>query len=88
MRAMWTFFAWIVLLCGAGLCYPRRPRVAGVLFLATGVLSIVLTLTQNSGNGLIAIPGVFWIGLGVWYLVKYRDPDVRKEHIDYWTAKA
>ena len=88
MRRMWTFFLWIVLLCGAGLCYPRRPRTAGGLFIATGILAVVLTLTQNHGNGLIAIPGAFWIALGVWYLLKYRNPDVRAKHVEYWTAKA
>jgi hypothetical protein len=88
MRRMWTFFLWIVLLCGAGLCYPRRPRTAGGLFIATGVLAIVLTLTNNNGNGLITGPAVFWIVLGVWYLVKYRSPDARAKHVEYWTAKA
>ena len=105
---MWTFFLWIVLVCGAGLCYPRRPRTAGGLFIATGILAIVLTLTKNYGNGVIAVPGAlwigrgtpgafwialavpgaFWIGLGTWYLVKYRNPEVRARHVEYWTAKA
>jgi hypothetical protein len=61
---------------------------AGVLFVATGILAIFLALTRNQGNGSIAIPGAFWIGLGVWYLVKYRKPDVRAKHVEYWTAKA
>jgi hypothetical protein len=64
------------------------PRTAGSLFVATGIVAIVLTLTRNQGNALIAFPGVFWIGLGIWYLVKFRSPDVRAKHIEYWTAKA
>jgi hypothetical protein len=85
---MWTFFLWIVLLGGAGLSYPRRPRTAGCLFIATGILALVLTVTGKNGNGLITIPAVFWIALGTWYLVKYRNPDARAKHVEYWTAKA
>ena len=85
---MWTFFLWLVLLTAASLCYPRRPRTAGALFIVLGFLSIVLIFTHNPGNGLVAVPGAFWIGLGAWYLVKYRNPDVRAKHVEYWTAKA
>ena len=85
---MWPSFLWIVLLAVAGLCYPRRPRTAGALFLALGALSILMQFTHNAGNGLAALAGVFWIGLGVWYVVKFRNPDVRAKHVEYWTAKA
>lgn len=86
--AMWTFVLWLTLLTAAGLCYPRRPRTAGALFIALGVLSGVLSFVHNSGNALVAFSGVFWIGLGASYLLKYRHPDVRAKHVEYWTAKA
>jgi len=28
------------------------------------------------------------IGIGTWYFIKYRNPDVRAKHVEYWTAKA
>jgi hypothetical protein len=33
------------------------------------------------------IPGAFWIALGMWYLVKFRNPDARSKHVEYFTAK-
>jgi hypothetical protein len=88
IRAVLMFLLWIALLTAAGLCYPRWPRTSAVLFLVLGVLSVVLIFLGNSGNGLIVGPGLFWIGLGVWYLVKFRSPDARAKHVEYWTAKA
>ena len=38
-----------------------------------------MQFTHNAGNGLAALAGVFWIGLGVWYVVKVRNPDVRAQ---------
>jgi len=40
------FAVWLALLAAAGLCFPRRPRLAGRLFIALGVLSIVLRLAS------------------------------------------
>ena len=85
---MWTLLLWFALLTAAGLCHPRRPRTSGALFIILGALSVALTLEQKSGNSLGALGGVFWIGLGAWYLVKYHNPNVRAKHIEYWTAKA
>ena len=85
---MWTFFLWIVLVCGAGLCYPRRPRTAGSLFIMAGALAILLTLARSQAISLMVLPGIFWIGLGAWYLMKFRNPEIRAKHVHYWTAKA
>jgi hypothetical protein len=85
---MWPFLLWIAILAVAGLIYPRRPRTTAALFVVLGVLSIVLVFTHNQGNNLGGAAGVFWIGLGIWYLVKYRTPDARAKHIEYWTEKA
>ena len=86
---MWPFLAWLALMAAAGLCYPRRPRTAGALFIALGLLSTTLVLVFNHGSLLASLgAGVFWIGLGASYLVKYRRPDARAKHVEYWTAKA
>ena len=84
---MWTGLLWIAILAVAGLIYPRRPHITAALFVVLGALSIILAFTHNSENNLGAVAGAFWIGLGVWYLVKYRTPDARAKHVEYWTAK-
>ena len=84
---MWPFLLWIAILAVAGLIYPRRPRTAAALFVL-GMLSIILAFTHNIGSGFGAVAGAFWIGLGIWYLVKYRKPDARANRVEYWTAKA
>ncbi|OLE85152.1 MAG: hypothetical protein AUF76_01520 [Acidobacteria bacterium 13_1_20CM_2_65_9] len=43
IRAMWTGLFWFALLAAAGLCYPRRPRTAGALFIGLGFLSPFLS---------------------------------------------
>ena len=83
---MWTGLLWFALLAAAMLAYPRRPRTAGVLWMALGSLSLVESYTRSARLG--AVSGVFCIGLGIWYLVKYRDAEVRAKHVEYWTAKA
>jgi hypothetical protein len=85
---MWSGLLWFALLTAAGLVYPRRPRTAGILFMMLGALSIVLGQPQRSGYQWGVIAGVFWIALGAWQLIKYRNPNVRAKHIEYWTAKA
>ncbi len=88
IRRMWPFLLWIAILAVAGLIYPRRPRTTAALFVVLGALSITLVFTHHEGNNLGAVAGAFWIGLGVWYLVKYRTPEARAKHVEYWTAKA
>ena len=85
---MWTGLLWFALLTAAGLCYPRRPRTAGMLWIMLGVLSLTLNLQRNPDSWLAPTPGLFMIGMGTWYLIKYRHPDVRAKHVEYWTAKA
>ncbi len=82
---MLTGALWFVLLLAAGLAYPRHPRASGILFIALGGVSIA---NYSLGNGLGAASGIVMAGLGVRYLVKYRDPAARARHLDYWTAKA
>ena len=85
---MWTGLLWFALLAAAMLCYPRRPRTAGTLWIMLGVLSRSLNLQRNADSWLAPIPGLFMIGMGTWYLIKYRSADVRAKHVEYWTARA
>jgi hypothetical protein len=79
---------WFVLLTAAGLLYPRRPRISGLTFIALGILSIVVVMQQGNGLTHYSLTGFSCIALGIWYLVKFRDPNVRDEHVRSWTAKA
>jgi hypothetical protein len=85
---MWSGLLWIMILAVAGLVYPRRPRTTAALFVALGVLSLTLAFTHRNGNNLGALAGAFWIGLGIWYLLKYRTAAARARHVEYWTEKA
>ena len=63
---MWQGMLWFALLTAAMLCYPRRPRTAGVLWITLGVLSLFLRYLHNPGSVLGAISaGAFFVGLGV-----------------------
>jgi hypothetical protein len=95
---MLGFLLWLALLTAAGLCYPRRPRLTGALFIVLGMLSVALAvdehalfvglnLQRDSGYGLAALAGSLWLALGAWYLVKYRHPEARAKHVQHWTAK-
>jgi hypothetical protein len=59
--------------------------LAGLLWFAL-LAAAMLFYTHSATLG--ATSGVFCTGLGIWYLVKYRDAMVRAKHIEYWTAKA
>jgi hypothetical protein len=76
--------------------------LAGTLWIVLGALSLALAVERNGessfsaammvdrngDNWLGPISGLFMIGMGAWYLTKYRKPDVRAKHVKYWTAKA
>jgi hypothetical protein len=83
---MWIGLLWFQLLAAALLCYPRRPLISGGLWIVLGIVSLIQSYSRGARMG--ALSGAFFVGLGIWYLVKYRDPDVRAKHIQYWTAKA
>jgi hypothetical protein len=53
-----------------------------------GALSLAINLQRNAQSWLGPISGLFMIGMGTWYLIKYRKADVRAKHVEYWTAKA
>ena len=85
---MWPGILWFVLLAAAGLCYPRRPRTAGMLWVTLGVLSLTMNTERRPGGIFGLVPGILMLSIGIWYLIKYRNPDVRAKHVEYWTAKA
>jgi hypothetical protein len=82
------FAFWCALLTAAGLCYPRLPRVSGLLFIALGALSAVLRAASGPISGVpVLVAGSFWFVLGVGYLIKFRHPAVRAAHVAWWTAQ-
>ncbi len=78
---------WLGLLVAAGLSYPRRPRTAGALFVGLGILSLSLIL-RDSGNLAVAPVALFFVALGVWQIVRFRDPAVRARHVEQWTSQS
>jgi hypothetical protein len=69
------------------LCYPRRPRAMGVLFVVAGGFILVMWTVGAIGNNppIIAATSAA-LGLGtIW---KFRDPTVRATHVAEWTAKS
>jgi hypothetical protein len=83
-----SFTAWLALLLAAALLYPRKPQMAGGLFFLLGMVTVALRLQQNPGIGLATLSGAFWMVLGASYLAKFRTPEARAKHIEYWTAKS
>jgi hypothetical protein len=84
---MWPGILWFGLLTAAMLCYPRRPRLAGFLWIALGLFSLRLAF-EAQRNVLTFLSSAFCIVLGIRYLVKYRTAAARAKHVEYWTAKA
>jgi hypothetical protein len=86
---MLGFACWLAILMAAGLCYPRKPRASGALFLLLAVWSVFLQiLSSPAGSVLRAVwfPAC-WFALGLSYLIRFRDPQVRAKHVAHWTAK-
>ena len=83
---MLGFTIWLGLLSAAGLCFPRRPHVTGMLFILLGVWSVVLRLAALGGArpvpwGVALGTGVIWFALGIRLLSKYSDHDARAAHV-------
>jgi hypothetical protein len=91
---MWPAMVWIGLLTAGFLCYPRRPRTAGTLMILVGAWTFLLKY-MNWGNGRVTTGvwtafwvAAFWFIVGLLWIVKFRDRDVRAAHVGYWTAKS
>jgi hypothetical protein len=87
---MWGFVCWFGILAVAGLCYPRRPRTSGTVFILLGVWSLILQLTARTPVSVLHAFwfAALWFGLGVSYLIRFRDPLVRAKHVAHWTTKS
>lgn len=89
--ALTGFVIWLGLLAAAGLCFPRRPQMTGVLFILLGVWSSVLRLAASGGAR--PVPwftalgmGAVWFAIGISHIRRYADPQARAEHVKSWTA--
>ena len=71
---MWTGLLWFAVLAAAVLCYPRRPRTAGTLWIILGALSVATRFTRDAGSSFAQMRGLFMIGMGTWYLVRIPQP--------------
>ena len=85
------FVIWLGLLAAAGLCFPRRPRLTGLLLIVLGVWSVVLRFWAPGSARPVSIAialgaGVVWFALGIRHLVKFHDPNVRAGHVKSWTT--
>ena len=78
---------WLAIMGAGGLCFPRRPRTAGVLFLAAGGFMLAVWAEGAIGNNppIIAATSAM---LGFGMLWKFRDPAIRASHVAEWTTKA
>ena len=82
---MWILTCWLVLMGAAALCYPRRPRTAGTLFLvAGGFMFVVWAVGAIGANPPVIAATSAALGLGT--LWKFRDSAVRAKHVAEWTA--
>jgi hypothetical protein len=90
---MLAALVWITLLTSGLLCYPRRPRTAGLLFVLLAVWTWLLrflswgdgrTSTGTWGASWVA---AIWLAMGLFWLVKFSNATARAEHVGYWTAK-
>jgi len=78
---------WLAIVGAALLCYPRRPRTMGVLFVVAGALIFVVWAVGAIGNNLPIVAGTS-AALGLGAIWKFRDPDVRAKHVAEWTGKS
>ena len=83
---MWILTCWLVIMGAAGLCYPRRPRTAGTLFLVAGGFIFVMWSMGAIGDDppIIAATSAM---LGIGALWKFRVRDIRAAHVSDWTGK-
>ena len=83
-RAMLILTAWLGMMGAGALCYPRRPRLAGVLFLAAAAFMFSVWTFGAIGDAL-PLPAITSAALGVSNLWRFRDPVHRAAHVAEWT---
>jgi hypothetical protein len=72
--------AWLTLMGAGGLCYPRRPRATGVLFVVAG------GFLWAAGDSMLVLSALS-AALGLGKLWQFRDPVARAAHIVGWIGK-
>lgn len=77
---------WLGLMGAGALCYPRRPRATGVLFIVAGGFTFALWAAGAIGDA-PPIAALTSAALGLGNLWRFRDPTVRAEHVAEWTGK-
>jgi hypothetical protein len=78
---------WLLIMGAAGLCYPRRPVAAGLLFMAAGVFMLLVWAMGAIGNAPPVVAATS-IALGLGNLWRFRNPVARAAHVSQWTGKA
>ena len=59
------FVVWCVLLAAAGLAFPRRPYLSGLLFVALGGWSVILRLwVDGHMKTNVLLSAVIWLAIG------------------------
>ena len=72
-----------------GLCYPRRPRATGVVFVVLGT-ALLATWAAGAITGAqqqILFASATWVALGAWVIWKFRNADDRASHVAEWTGR-
>jgi hypothetical protein len=92
LGALYTFAVlfltiWLTIVAAAGLCYPRLPRAAGVLFLAAGGFMLAVWVAGAIGNA-PPINAATSAMLGFGTLWKFRDSAARAGHVAEWRGRA
>jgi hypothetical protein len=77
---------WLGLMGLGGLCYPRRPRATGVLFVIAGGF-LFAVWSAGAIGGAPPIAGVMSAALGLGNLWRFRSPTVRAAHVAEWTGQ-
>ena len=78
---------WLLIMGAGGLCYPRRPLAAGLLFMVAGVFMLLVWAMGAIGNAPPVVAATS-IALGLRNLWQFRNPVARAAHVSQWTGKA
>jgi hypothetical protein len=78
---------WLAMMGTGALCYPRRPRTSGVLFLISGGFMLAVWVAGMIGDA-PPVVAVTSLGLGLGNLWRFHDPIVRAAHVAEWRGRA
>jgi hypothetical protein len=78
---------WLATMGAGGLCYPRWPRAAGVLFLMLGAFMFFVWAAGVIGDA-PPVNAAAPAALGLATLLRFRNPAIRAAHVAEWTGKA